>query len=123
MNTDNNTENQTEQPAPGDQPETSVKLALIEQITQILTDAGHPDPMRWVEELYDSCPQVVDEEDVNVQRFIINNFWFGKLGKLDVAGVANTERARFSLQDRCSFPDWIRLFAADVLPCIMEHNL
>lgn len=99
------------------------KLALIEQITSMLQEAGHPDPMAWVKRLYTFSPEVVDEENPEVQRFMINNFWFNELGQLDVKAGADTTRARFSLQDRCSFQDWIRLFAADVLPCIMQHNL
>lgn len=99
------------------------KTALIGQISLMLEEAGHKEPLAWVTRLHAMCPEIVDEEDVRVQRYMLNCFWANELGNHDVAHGTDTTNARFSLVEQGTLLDWVRLFKENVLPCIIKYNL
>lgn len=99
------------------------KTALIGQVSLMLEEAGHKEPLAWVERLYAMCPEIVDENDTGVQRYMINCFWANELGRHDVEHNTNSTNARFSLVEQGTLLDWVRLFKENVIPCILKYNL
>ena len=90
---------------------------LVEEVTQAMSDAGHPQPLAWQAYLN---PDALNTTDLSIQRFLINRA-FRLI--INLITNENTMDVRFCLVDNGEYLDWIRLFRVEVLPCIMRNQV
>lgn len=89
---------------------------LVEQITDMMTEANHPDPLSWHHN------DTIDQAKVaapKLQRFLINRYWRMRLGTVQRSTVAE----RFCLIDEGSMDEYLKVFKTGVLPTIVELGL
>lgn len=96
---------------------------LIDQVAEILRAAGHPNPTGWFS--HAQLHPDAQRRDVapDVQRFLINRVWRFELAQLQARENIDTMDVRYSLVDNGKIEDWLQLFAKDVTPWIVKHNL
>lgn len=104
-----------------DSVEVNRPFSLVEEITAMITEAGHPSPDSWKTGLK---AEVYTAQDVNHQRFIINRHWVQIFTSLPIDQIEKTRDARGCLMNgECDLADYMRLFKLVVVPCAIELNL
>lgn len=90
-------------------------LSLTETVTLMIKQAGVENPDAWHAGL---SQEAFTSPDLNVQRFLINRLWRGKLVEgLTKDQIRDTLNARGCLVDgRWELADWISHFKSDVIP-------
>lgn len=88
----------------------------VAAITQVLVDAGHPNPRAWQHGLN---PDALTNPDLGKRRFLVNR----QLRMLLTGSGVNTMDERYSLVDQGELTDWVRLFKDGVAPCMVRNNL
>ena len=89
---------------------------LVNEITNLLSQAGHPAPSNWENQLAMANPRTLGP---NLQRFIINRYWRVKLGICE----QNSTMERFCLIDSGEYKDYLEIFKVNVIPFIIKNNL
>ena len=91
-------------------------LDLIQCVTQILMELGHPTPGSW-----ESNPVLADAMNANpkLQRFLINRHWRTVLGM----SSENTTRERYCLLDTGEDTEYLQIFRDAVGPTIVKLGL
>lgn len=91
---------------------------LVNEITQILSNAGHPDPHAW-ERKVSGFGQLCTSAPL-LQRFLINRHWRVELGLQD----RDTSAERFCLYDDGDDIDtWLKVFRDSVAETIVTLRL
>ena len=86
-------------------------------ITELLIEAGHPEPTKWVTQL---DPRSMSPDFTQtVKRFLVNRYWRPVLGMVE----EDTSVARYCLMDEGPMYTWLLLFKETVIPVIVKHNL
>lgn len=101
----------------------------IDVLTQLLKDAGHPQPEAWKERL-DSNHDKVDQ-NVIPPRFFVNRAVRSVLSDLDLErlpredgkGIVTTIDERTCTVDQGSDAEWVDMMRDRVVPCMKTHNL
>jgi len=96
---------------------------VFDKVTQLLTDANHPNPSAWVNDLVKTMGEQVKQEQAPVARVAVNSYWAHKLGMLGINKRIDTANERFCLEDRCSEKEWHELMKKIVTPTIAAHAL
>lgn len=96
---------------------------LVDQVTQILQEAGHPSPTAWLEDVRLHPDAMRKDVLEDVHRFLINRYWRFELAQLQTNESVDTMNVRYCLVDTGAIPDWLRLFRTDVAPCLVQHDL
>lgn len=90
---------------------------LIEEISALMQNQGHPEPRRWIQKLDQRALDTTIE--LRVRRILINRFWRTELGMLEV----DTTNERFALSDNGPVGNWLCSVAATVIPIAVQLNL
>jgi hypothetical protein len=91
-------------------------IDLVQQVSQLLTDAGHPAPTSWtlnttIEEAKDAAPKL--------QQFLINRYWRVQFGRC----AESTTSLRYCLDDDAPPETYINIFMKVLVPAILRNNL
>lgn len=95
---------------------TEEQINLVDEVSKILEEAGHPRPQDWKRYL----DQNALISDTMYQRFLINRCFRQILGEVT---TEVTMDVRYCLVDNGKIKDWLRLFKQGVVPCIVRLNL
>ena len=89
---------------------------LVDTITQLMLEAGHPDPRAWL-----SDPVIAEASSASpkLQQFLINRYWRIQLGLVP----ENTTAERYCLVDDADLAVYTKLFADALVPAIVRLNL
>jgi hypothetical protein len=98
---------------------------LITAVTQLLVDAGHPEPMFWIDNLHRDA---VMSEDFDKRRFQINRQWemiFGSVSpaKVDKNYMRDQLDARYCLLPQGNVKEWLKSFKDGVVPTVMKYQI
>lgn len=91
-------------------------IDLVQAVTELLKEAGHPQPMNWEFQLAMANPRL---EGPHLQRHLINRYWRVKLGMCE----EDTNAARFCLFADGEHSEYLQVFKTNVLPYIIRNNL
>lgn len=91
---------------------------LVAMVTEALTTAGHQRPSDWQRRLHADAINLDLPDDQ--RRFLVNRAL--RMVLADAVGE-NTMDIRYCLVDQGEIVDWFRLVQAEVVPCIVRHNL
>lgn len=91
-------------------------INMVDTITQLLVDAGHPNPRAWL-----SDPVIAEASGASpkLQQFLINRYWRIQLGSVP----ENTTAERYCLVDDAELGVYAKLFADALVPAIIRLNL
>lgn len=89
----------------------------VQAVTELLTEAGHPEPTKWLNGLDFRATDT--SYDQNTRRFLVNRHWRPILGMVN----EDTTNARYCLMDEGPMYTWLLLFKESVLPVIIKHQL
>ncbi len=101
-----------------DQFPSEASIDPVEAIVTLLTDAGHPEPRKWLSGL--DPVALLPDANQQVKRFLVNRYWRPVLGM--VAGE-DTSVARYCMMDDGPMYTWLLLFSESVVPVIVKHQL
>lgn len=100
---------------------------LRDNITSIFANHGQPNPAAWRDHLSDQenkeIEDAIERQDQPYQRFIINRFLRGVLGRLSVEKNVNTHDARFCIFENDTIEAWVRHLSTIPVKCIIENSL
>lgn len=89
----------------------------VEDVCQLLANAGHPNPLAWLDNIH---PDALNKEiDPDVRRFLVNRQWHQILGLVD----EDTTKARYCLVDKGPLNVWLVLFKQTVVPLAVRLQL
>jgi hypothetical protein len=96
---------------------TEESIDPVQAIIELLTEAGHPEPTKWLNGL---DPRASDHtHDQKARRFLVNRHWRPIIGMVN----EDTTIARYCIMDEGPMYTWLLLFKESVLPIIIKHNL
>lgn len=99
------------------QPRNETDIDLLEAVTNILVDLGHPTPRAWLENDY---PREAIGKNPAFQRFLINRHWRISLG---LCSTENTTRERYCLFEDGSDADYLKVFRDVIAPTLVRLKL
>lgn len=90
---------------------------LYQAITDLLRKHAHPRPEAWTLFL---SPDAHSTSDLYMQRYYANRAWRNILEQVK---DKSTMDERYCLVNNGLINDWVRLFEAGVIPCIIQYEL
>lgn len=96
---------------------TEESIDPVSAVTALLTEAGHPEPNKWIAGLDDRASNQMFDQ--NSRRFLVNRYWRPILGMVE----EDTTIARYCIMDEGSMYIWLLLFKESVIPVIVKHQL
>lgn len=96
---------------------TEESIDPVDAITELLREAGHPNPTGWEKGLH---PNALDKtRDPNERRYLVNRQWFTLLGMLE----QDTTGERYCLVNNGTMYGWLVLIKTKIVPLAVQHNL
>jgi hypothetical protein len=89
---------------------------LVEEITNILTELGHPNPNLWKED--NNIKVAISSNSGTYERLYVNRYWREYLGLLPT----DTMTARFCLDDNEPTSTYLKYFRQVVAPIIIQYQ-
>ena len=90
----------------------------VTAVTQVLADAGHPEPQKWLAGLDPQASDPATPQDY--RRFLVNRHWRPILGMVE---GDDSSIPRYCLMDTGPMYTWLLLFKESVAPFAVKHNL
>lgn len=91
---------------------------LINEITQLLKEAGHPNPTHWETKL-DFTNTREDNDVTHLNRIAIKRYWQRELRKAPIGTLYERLILAYSDNNRI----WLQLFKSSLIPTIIKYNL
>ena len=97
---------------------TEESIDPVNAITELLVEAGHPEPRKWLIGLHPDATNEATPQ--HVRRFLVNRHWRPIVGMVE---GEDTTMARYCMMDEGPMYTWLLLFKESVVPLIVKHQL